>query len=161
MPLPRKQKIFPSVDTHDVWQRRDINCGTRSARYTNGAPALFFNAGNLTATLPPANRGSRVRKLRSVRFDMSNTDKFAFLDLPEIRYWFMWQRRVLIVGAASRLVEGGICSLNMAARLLGVPPSSLCVLLQRFRSGGDTALRPKTKTPLSAMGCRLSVYLRV
>jgi len=163
MPLPRKQKRFqasPPVGTLGVWQHRNSNGRVKLVRHSSDAPAPFFRAGDLSAKLPPYQREGRARKLRSVRFNLRNSDQFALLDVPEIRYWLIWHRRVLIINAASRMLDARLCSLNLAARLLDVPPSSLCVLLQRFRAGGNAALMPKFKTPLAATGCRLSVYLR-
>jgi hypothetical protein len=110
-------------------------------------------------TVPAGPPPPPQRKLRTVRFNLRNTDQFAFLDLPEVRYWLLWHRRVLIVNAAAAMLDGKVCSLNMAARLLSATPSSLCVWLQRFRAGGNEAL--KFKSPFAATGCRLSVYLRV
>jgi len=116
------------------------------ARHANGASSLFH-------------AGHTRRKLRAIRFRLRNSDQLAFLDLPEVRYWLMWQRRVLIVSAATRLLD--VCSLNAAARMLDVSSSWLCTLLQAFRAGGDSALKPRIKTPLAGAGCRLSVYLRI
>ena len=135
--------------------------GARAVHPSRDVPSSFFTADRITAKLPPVHRVGCARRLRSVRFNLRNSDQFALLNVPEIRYWLIWHRRVLLVSAASRMLDSNFCSLNAAATLLDIPPSSLCVLLQRFRAGGDTALMPKAKTPLTTTGCRLSVYLQV
>lgn len=124
-------------------------------RHVDACRSSILPFGTVPAGPPPPPQ----RKLRTVRFNLRNTDQFAFLDLPEVRYWLLWHRRVLIVNAAAAMLDGKVCSLNMAARLLSATPSSLCVWLQRFRAGGNEAL--KFKSPFAATGCRLSVYLRV
>lgn len=135
--------------------------GPKPARCVNGAPAPIFCASDIAARTSPCQRAGHARRLRQVQFNLRNSDQFALMDVPEIRYWLMWQQRVLIVTAASRLVESKVCSLNAAAKLLGIASSWLSDMLQKFRAGGNAALIPCSKTPLVASGCRLSVFLRL
>jgi len=129
-------------------------------RHSLDVPAPFFRAGDLPAKLPPGHRGSRAMRRRSVRFSMPTPWQFLLLDVPEIRRAFLFERRVLIVRVARALVDGNICSLNSAAKLLDVPASSLCVMLQKYRAGGDESLLLKIGKPGAATSCRLSFFIR-
>jgi len=133
--------------------------GVKPARQSLGAP-VFLTADKLSANFLPSHRGSRAMRRRSVRFAMPTPWQFLLLDAPEIRRAFLFERRVLIVRVARALVDGNICSLNSAAKLLDVPASSLCVMLQKYRAGGDESLLPKIGKPGTATSCRLSFFIR-
>jgi hypothetical protein len=162
--MEKKLKQFVhSVATHTSEARSGANAinGPKPMRRVNGASALFLNAGDIPAGIPPCQRAGHARRLRQVRVDLRSSDQHAVLYVPEIYYWFVWQRRVLFVNLASRLLESKVCSLNAAARLLGVSASWLCTMLQKVSAGGNAALIPSGKTPLATSGCRLSVYLKL
>lgn len=86
----------------------------------------------------------------------------AVLSLPECRRHLIWQRRVIIVSAASAMLDARLCSLNRAAKMLGVAPSWLCPMLRRFRDGGEAALVPVLpgKSTRLATACRLTFFIK-
>lgn len=130
--------------------------GSKLARHLHGAPAPFLTP----AMLPPRQRGSRAMRRRSIRFTMPTPWQFFLLDAPEIRRAFVFERRLLVVHAARALVDSGTCSLNAAARLLGIGASTLCCLIQRHKVGGDEALLPRFRPSGPATTCRLSFLVR-
>ena len=126
----------------------------------NGPSRPSSTVGDIAANLPPRPRGSRAMRRRSVRFVLPTSWQFFLLDAPEMRRAFLFERRKLIVRAARALVESGTCSLNAAARLFEVGSSTLCVLIQRHRDGGDESLLPKFGASTSPSACRLSFLVR-
>jgi hypothetical protein len=124
----------------------------RPRRREAAAPSLNRRA--ITASCSPVHRRYHSK------FFMPRKSQIAILDFPELRWQSKWQRRLWVVTVAKALTQGKFCSLNAAARILGVPASSLCVQLQRFNSSGEAGLRPARCTTSTATVCRLSVYLR-
>jgi hypothetical protein len=145
--------------TPTVRKRSKVNVASRPVHHANGVPAIF-NVGDLPAKLLSVHRGSRAVRRRSVRFPMPVPWQFLLLDVPEVRRAFLFERRVVIVHTARALVESGCLSLNAAAKLLDVPASWLCVMLQKYRDGGDESLLPKFGTPGKTTACRISFFVR-
>ncbi|MEI9863608.1 MAG: hypothetical protein WDN00_03440 [Limisphaerales bacterium] len=84
------------------------------------------------------------------------------LSLPEVSRHLIFQRRVLIVRAATALISAGLGH-NLAAQVLNFPASTLCTLLKTFRERGEIGLLPqlKHKRAGSLNACKLEVWLGV
>jgi len=165
LPLPRKKTFskFPG-------QSAFASCGSEAKKCTTPGPLVAglakgpsrtsLTARELAAKLPPRQRGSRAMRRSSIRFTFPTSWQFFLLDAPEIRRAFLFERRVLIVRAARALVDSGACSLNAAAKIFGLGASTLCVLIQRHKSGGDESLLPRFGTHGPSTACRLSFLVR-
>jgi hypothetical protein len=135
------------------------NAPARTSRSTvrNGGSAPSFTVRNIPANIP-ANI-SPARRF-SARFTLPRQHQRLVLSMPEIRRHLLWQQRLVLVRVALAMLDNGFCSLNAAARMLGVPASSLCVLLQNFRTAGERGLMPKFSTARAATACRISFHLK-
>lgn len=112
-------------------------------------------------------RSSRPRRrspARTFQFRLARSVKGAVLDLPEVRRYLEWQRRLFMVRTALALMESRLASMNRLARLFGIAPSGLCRFCQAYRRSGARGLYPKPmgKRPKSTgtTPCLISFTLR-
>ena len=164
--MPRKGSTLKRFSVGAPLVLRGTRTGSMHSTDTHGRPVnsgrpTFLNVGDLPAKVTPVNRGSRAMRRRSIRFTMPTSWQFLLLEVPAVRRAFLFERRLLIVNAARALVESHVLSLNAAARLFGIAPSILCVLIQRHRAGGDESLLPRVGAHGPSSACHLSLMMRV
>jgi hypothetical protein len=106
-------------------------------------------------------RSRRKKRVKFLgRFKVPQKHQAIFLDLPVVRLQLCWQRRVMLMQAATAMLQTGYFSLNATARVLDVSSSQLSVLLRAFETGGAAAIMPKARHRTAVVeACRLGIYL--
>jgi len=107
---------------------------TSASKPARGCP----RAGSLISnSFPLRPLGSGIRKFH-IRLPLSQ--QLLFLNLPGVRRHIAWRERVAVIRAAERVINGCNLSLNVAARVLDMCPSTLSTWLGRYREHGEVGL---------------------